>query len=517
MARRLPHGSRLVALLASLALLLLAGCGSSGSATSGSPGPDPATVAPASASVYVQAIVRPSGDMKAGVLAAARKVARIADPGAALRRALDSDRSGGVVFSRDVEPWLGRRVGVFVLLDAARLRHPDFAVVAAIADRGAFDAAHARILKHDMHPAGSYRGIAYAQEGSDRTAYAAPVGDVFVIGTLAGLRAAIDAEHGANLAADARFKDAVAGVPTDALAFAYADPRAIVAALAGGTGPASATARRALAQVGRSGPLVASLSASADQIAIEASGDAQLLSALNASTSTPLSAGQLPGDAWLALATPPLGPAIRRVLDSAGVHGLAAAQVRRRTGLDLDKDLLDPLGGLALFVRGESPLDIGVGVLLQMTDAAAARLLTTRLEAIVAGGLHLAPRPLSLSDARGFQVDVPQLPQPIVVLARGDKLAAGYATASALDLLAPRQRLDASPTGKAAIATLGDGYTPSLVLVVPPLVALLRSLDGLQVTHLSAVVPYLEAYRSLALGTKRDGNRVSVRLVAALR
>ncbi|MFL5816790.1 MAG: hypothetical protein ACJ76L_04225, partial [Conexibacter sp.] len=74
MFRRLPHGAALLALIALLIALVAAGCGGSDSTSSSSDGPDPATVAPADAAVYGQAVVRPSGDMKAGVVAAARKV-----------------------------------------------------------------------------------------------------------------------------------------------------------------------------------------------------------------------------------------------------------------------------------------------------------------------------------------------------------------------------------------------------------------------------------------------------------
>lgn len=512
MLRRLPHGSRLPALLAMLALLPAAGCGSSGSTPPAALGPDPAAAAPADAPVYFQATVRPTGDMKAGLLAAARKVSRMQDPGAALRRALDSDRSGGVVFSRDVEPWLGRRLGGFLLLSPADRRHPDFAVIAAIADRGRFDAAYARIRKSDLRPAGSYHGVAYEQEGSDRATYAAPVGRFFVIGTLAALRAAIDARHGASLASDPRFRDAAGRVPSDAIAFAYGDPSAILAGI-GYARQTSPGARAALAKLDRLGPTVVSLTASADRIALDASARQPRGTASDAGASV---AG-LPGDAWLALATPPLGPVVRAALVDAGVHTAAVARVRQATGLDLDRDLLDPLGGLSLFVRGSSPLDVGGGALLQMTSAAAAQLLATRIEEVAAAGLHAAPRPLSLGGARGFEFAIPQAPQPVVVVADGGRLAAGYGASSARDLLHPQQRLDASPAGKAALATLGAGYTPSLVIVAPPLVALLRSLDALQVVHVSSVVPYLEAYRSLALGTKRDGGRFSLRLVAALR
>lgn len=515
MSRRLPHGARLLALVALLVSLVAAGCGGGGTTSSSTAGPDPATVAPADAALYGQAIVRPSGDMKDGVLAAARKALGVEDPGAELRRLLDGrDDAGGTNFSRDVEPWLGQRVGGFLLMPSDGAGDPDWAVAVAIADRGAFEDALTRARRDGQHRAGAYRGIAYDEDDADDT-YSAAVGDFYVDGTLAGLRAAIDASKGASLAEASRFADAVDAVPDDALAFVYADPKAVVAA-AGDLQDAPADARRALARFADGDPLVASLTATADEIAIEASGGAQLTEALNGDSDAKVTVGQLPGDSWLALATPPLGPLIRSALAGAGVHDQAAAQVQQ-IGLDLDRDLLEPLGGLGVFVRGGSLLDLGAGALLQMTDAAAAQRLLTRIQAIVGAGLGVPTRPLAISGARGFQVQIPQSPQPIVVLAKGDRLAAGYAASSAQDLLDPQQRFDESGDGKAAIATLGDGYTPSFVLIVPPVVGLLRSLDELQVADLSPVIPYVAAYRSLAIGTKHDGDRTSVRIVAALR
>jgi hypothetical protein len=516
MFRRLPHGARLLALVALLITLVAAGCGGGSSRSSNGSGPDPATVTPANAALYAQATVRPSGDMKAGVLTAARKVLHVQDPGAQLRRLLDRLGSqGSTSYSRDIEPWLGQRIGGFLLMPNGGSGSPDWAVALTIADRSAFDDALPRLRRDGQHPAGTYRGDAYDKDDTDST-YSSAVGDFYVGGTLAGLRAAIDASKGSSLADASRFSDAVGSVPDNALAFVYADPKAIVAA-AGDINGAPTNARKALARFANADPVTASLTATADEITIEASGGAQVTEALNSDSNAKVTVGQLPGDSWLALATPPLGPLIRNALTSAGVHDQAAAQVQRNVGLDLDKDLLEPLGGLGLFVRGESPLDIGGGALLQMTDAASAQRLLTRLEAIVGAGLHVPTRPLAISGARGFQVQIPQSPQPIVVLAKGDRLAAGYAASSAQDLLEPQQRFDASSDGKTAISTLGDGYTPSFVLIVPPLAGLLRSLDQLQVADLSSVIPYVDAYRSLAIGTKRDGDRTSVRIVAALR
>src|SRR3954452_2100279 len=122
MLRRLLHGTRLAALsLLPVVALAAAGCGS-GSVASSSAGPDPATAVPARAAVYAQAIVRPSGDLQASAVAAARKVLGVADPGAELHRLIDerlagTDVDGTPSYARDVEPWLGDRVAVFVLPD----------------------------------------------------------------------------------------------------------------------------------------------------------------------------------------------------------------------------------------------------------------------------------------------------------------------------------------------------------------------------------------------------------------
>jgi Protein of unknown function (DUF3352) len=512
--RRLPYGARVIAPLALLVtlLLLLAGCGGSDSTpASSAEGPDPATLAPAGAAAYGEAVVGPSGEMKDDVVAAARKVFQVDDPGAELRRLLDESSTTGWRYERDIEPWLGQCIGGFLTLPRDGSNDPDWAVALAIADHDAFDAALPRLRRGDRHDVGSYRGVSY-DKGED--SYSAQVGDFYVGGNLAGLRAAIDASRGDSLADASRYTDAVDAVPDDALAFLYADPKAIDAALDDAPS-ASRMARRAFARYRDADPVVASVTANADEIVIEGSGETQLEEA--DASDAEVSVGQLPGDAWLALATPPLGPIVRAALDGAGVHDEAAAQVRANLGLDLDRDLLEPLGGLGVFARGESPLDIGGGALLQLTDAAAAQRLLTRIQTIVAAGANLPTRPASAGGARGFQVQIPQSPQPIVVLAKGDRLAAGYAASSAEDLLDPQQRFDESSDGKAAIDTLGDGYDPSLVLIVPPVAGLLRSLDQLEVADFSSVIPYVEAYRSLAIGTKRDGDRTTVRIVAALR
>jgi hypothetical protein len=517
--RRLPRGARVhapIALFATL-LLVVAGCGGESSNSSAPDGPNPATVVPADAAVYAQAIVRPSGELKAGVVAAARKVLRVQDPGAELESLIDkgladSSIPGPPSFARDVEPWLGDRAAVFVLPD--RGDKPVAGFVAVVSDRGALERELRRLRDAGtLHSGGRDSGVSYDVTRDDE---AVGVVDDFVVfaSSLDAFRAVVSASSGESLADASRYTDATGDVPDDALAFVYADPKALIEA-AGSLPDVPAQLRATLQRLAEGGAAVASLTANADQIVVEGSASSKLLD--TESSDAQVSVGQLPGDAWLALATPPIGPLVKNALDAAGVHDQAAEQVRGKLGLDLDRDLLDTLGGLGLFVRGEGPLDLGGGVLLQMTSAAAAQRLLTRVEAIVGAAAGVPTRPLAVDGARGFQLEIPQSPQPIVVLAKDDRIAAGYAASSAEDLLDPQQRFDESSSGKAAIDTLGDGYTPSLVLIVPPLAALLRALDELEVADLSAVLPYLNAYRSLAIGTKRDGDRTSVRIVAALR
>lgn len=514
--RRSPIGFGMLALVALLAALALAGCGdgdSPGGGTAATAGPDPASVTPQGAAVYGEVLVRPGGDVERGVLAAARKVVLVEDPAAELRQLLDEASDEDTQFARDIDPWLGDRIGGFMLLPRGGANgDPDWALAFAVRDRDALERTIERFRdKDDQRPAGTYGGVAYDRDVEDRSMYSAMVGDFYVGGSLAGLKAAIDASKGPSLAESDRFQSAIEPLDDDQLAFAYADPTKLVAAI-DAADLSDPRLERLAASQRDADPVTLGLTARADEIALELHADV---------AGTPLadlqdgglSVGELPGDAWLALATPALGPLIASALDAAGVHDEAAQQVRGALGLDLDRELLEPLGGLAAFARGTGVLDLGGGVMLKMDDAGAARTLLTRLRAIVgAAGIGVV-RP----SGDGFELLAPRVPQPIVVDALGDRIAAGYARSSTEDLLNPQERFDESPGGEAALATLGEGFTPSLVVLVPPIVQLLESLDAIGIADLSQALPYVRPYRSLAVGTQRDDDRVTVRVVAALR
>src|SRR3954470_15794525 len=104
---------RLVSLLAAATLVPLAGCGDAGSGSSGS-GADPAKVVPADAAAYVEAAIRPEGDVKDGALDALKKILRTDDPSGKITGALDKALAKDGSSWDDVKAWLGERAGGFI-------------------------------------------------------------------------------------------------------------------------------------------------------------------------------------------------------------------------------------------------------------------------------------------------------------------------------------------------------------------------------------------------------------------
>lgn len=508
--------SAALAVLLLLVALVVAACGSEDDKQSAAAGP--ATLAPPAAALYGEALVRPDGDVGEGVRTAIRRVARIDDPGAELVRALDesfAEDAGTYSYARDIEPWLGDTIGGFLLADAGTdLERPDGAFIVAVRDRDpAQELLDRTRADGDSRRGGTIDGVPYDVDEQEEMAIAL-VGDFMVVGTLPALRAAVAASRGDSLADSSRFTDAVDELDADRLAWAWIDPRPLLPLLLAEQDEVDPDLARLLDSdaARNSAPATVSLTARADEIVLEASGDDGILP--RPEDDGAVSIRDLPGDAWLALATPALGPLISRSIRDAGQYDTAAGEVRDATGLDLDRDLLGWLGGLAAFVRGTSPLDLGGGLVLGSNDAAASQRLVGRLERIV-GNIGLATAPTTGS-GDGFQVRVPQLPQPVVVLAEGDRVAIALGLSSARDALDPGESFADGEPGKSAIASLGDGYEPSLVLVVDPLLNLLASLGLDSDPDYRSALPYLGAYRSFAAGTKYEGGRVSLRIVAAL-
>jgi hypothetical protein len=108
--------------LAGLAALLataVAGCGSSPSGTSESP----ATVTPSSAPLYIDAVVKPEGNLKTNATTAAHTLTGRQHPFEGLLKLLAGPTGKTPNYSQEVEPWLGTHAGVF--LDSTALNRAE--------------------------------------------------------------------------------------------------------------------------------------------------------------------------------------------------------------------------------------------------------------------------------------------------------------------------------------------------------------------------------------------------------
>ena len=219
-------------ILALLAVLALSACGSSDDGQSA--GPDPATMAPADAALYFEAVVRPEGSQRDDLLSALGKLLNSDDPGAMIRQAVDDGLSQeGFSYADDVEPWLGQQIGAFVTDFSSS--SAEGALIVAVTDSGKAEAAVGRLAESGGTTAedADYEGVTY-KVYSDGTA-AGIVGDFLVVGTDDGIKAAIDASSSGSLGDDAGASGALADAQQDSLFSVYVDtPRVLDLAVSSG-------------------------------------------------------------------------------------------------------------------------------------------------------------------------------------------------------------------------------------------------------------------------------------------
>jgi len=351
-----PRPRRFTAALAPPVALLtvavaLAGCGSSSSPGTAA---DPAGVVPASAPLYIGAVVRPTGTLKTNATFAATALTHQPNAYSRLLQVLKTPGSAPLDYSRDIAPWLGANAGIFLTslgasgqAGTAQLEQLLTQVLqggSATASAWPFGTAGGAqgaivldtsnltkagsFLNTEAHHAGahaaSYRGIAYqATSGGDAFGI---VGHFAVIGSLAGLHSVIDTQLGGpSLAHAADYSKLLAGAPSGALAHVYANPTTSTGSTS--TGSTSAGSEGLLGLLGGAHQLNASLVPTTSSIALDidtlASGASAGGGGLLTSTSEGAQAlSELPGESWLALGLGHVGVSLAG--DVQALHGLAS-------------------------------------------------------------------------------------------------------------------------------------------------------------------------------------------------
>jgi Protein of unknown function (DUF3352) len=496
--------------LALVAILFVAGCGGGGADGEG----DPASLVPADALVYLEAVARPEGSQREDALAAAGKLLRTDDPTARIEELL----SGEVAefdYERDLEPWLGERIGFW-----ANTREGD----EGVAILSATDTDKAReSLDRELRSEGqtltdrSHRGVEY-NVNSDGVA-AAVIDDFAAIGREADLKRTIDAAEGDSLAETDRYSDAIDALEEEPLAHVWADTRGLFE-LAARQDP-EIEQLRPLVPLDDLPPVAVGFVADGERLAVEvaARGREDLrLGSLLEGGGTPL-LQELPGDTWAAYGVHELGKSARESIDRFGgaFGGVAIrSQLKRETGLDLDRDLLDWIGHAAVFVRGTSADSVDGGVVIQPSDEEKAADAFGRLAGAIQQAAGGPTRPIDVEGAeQALAINDAEAPRPLV-FARGSGLVVlTYGEAAAEAALGSDDRLGETDTYEEAQDLVG--MEPGFLVSMPEVLELAEATGAGSDADFTAARPYLEAFSVIAGGTIGDGDKFIGRLGAGLR
>jgi hypothetical protein len=557
----------LASLLAAVAVTT-AGCGSGASGSS----IDPARVVPASTPLYAGADVRPTGKLQEAARAAGRDLTHQADPYLRLLAALQTPGSSAIDFKHDIEPWLGRRAGVFLTATGSS-EEKSVSSLLALVERGllggasstsAFpfaarsvegaivldtrDAAKARsFLAQLASRAGahtsSYRGTSY-QVNARGIAFAI-VAKLAVIGTESGVRAVIDTTDGApSLAHDADYGKLQAVAPAGTLADIYANAGAF-----GGVASKQAS-MSAFSALAGGGLVNVSLVPSGSSIAIDA--DALQTGASTNTSTAPgglfsgseqaaQALGELPGESWLAVGLGDVGKSLGS--DVGAIQGIAslgtsltgaAPESGEASGIsvkDLLGGILAPLralgaesaqtrrefaswmGSAALFASGTGLLELKGGVVIDSTDATRSRAAVAELGALLRrGGASVQSAKLAGAEA-AVAARLSGLPVVLDIAAGSAsgghaKFIIGLGEQSVEAVLNPSSTISGSAPYGTAAAALGEGIQPSAIIDFPTLLGLLEGVGLSEDPSIAPFVPYLRSLDTLSGGGRTLGDGI---------
>jgi uncharacterized protein DUF3352 len=495
---------------------LLAGCGGGGGGPSPPTGPDPATVTPADAPLFAEALVQPEGDRKQALDSALSKLLATDDPGALVVDRVDealADADAGITYQDEIQPWLGERAGFFFQSSPKKTQG---AAVIATTDAPAAQRAIDKAAAADKEPERrrSYQGVDYLVDRGGTAA--GVVGDFVVAGTERAFRDAVDASNQRSLAESGEFEAQLDRAPQDWVGFLYLEPRKVLDEL-GKSGLATAAqaspTARGLEPLLRQ-PVSASISAASDQLSLQASAAA---GAAPASQESQLLGG-FPEESWLAFAIADVGqtygPLLREVRHDAGA---ADATLGGGLGFDLADQVSRWAGDLGGFITGTSLFGLGGALVLETDDEQASASTLDRLRRALGDDPRLSVEPLTDTDDEGFSFSPAGVPISFTVVQHDGKVVAGLA-ASVEDVLSPSSTLEDSDAFDSAADALGEDFAPLTFVDFVPMLELIESFpQAADDPDYQSAKPYLDNLEYFVLGTRSDGDRAELRMVLGLR
>jgi hypothetical protein len=492
------------------------GCGEDGGS-----GSEVAELAPPRTPVFVEAVLRPSGELKSNTEAAAERIAGIDNLGDFVVSELESSAQEDgepVDFDTEIEPWLGERAAVFFeRLEDDELT--DLGIVVESTDPEATQEFIDTQVEESDEPyeSGSYEGVDY-QLGGDEDNAIGVVGDFLLIADDEKVFAdAVDASEGDSLAAEDTFSEAISAASDGSLADVYVDVGRLIEQSGGQIDP---QARQVLQNAGidpSEATAVASVVPGSDQIVVEFSSD---LAGQEAPTGeAPELLGSLPGNAFAGLAVSGFGEQVDEAIDSLDKEGIPDAvppnQLKKglkELGIDLEA-LSDSLEDAGVFAVGNSESSLG-GALVLTTKGEGGTEAVENIADLLRGVQVEGVTPLK-GKYSGFSIrDEEEFgDKPLVVAAKEGRIAIGYGLPATLSgLLA-----GAASEGKTlAVSALGD--TP--ITGFADGAAALRLADSLIPANdddFESAKKYLKSVRFLALGSVTQDDLATAKLIIGLK
>lgn len=547
-ARRLQRTSGLAL---TLALLLgagaLAGCGSSGSSG------DPASLVPASAPLYANVIIKPSGEADK----VAKELTRLPEPYGSLAQALLASGGGHIEYKRDIEPWVGQSASVFITsLDTSKLAQSTSSAQALLegglasaisslgtgtfgtsATQGAIvvetsDVGKARsFLEGRAHEqqaqTTSYRGVTYQVSAAGEAE--GIVKNFAVIGSESGLKETIDTSLGGSPITSA---SGYVKPPSDAIASLYAQPQALLRTIHGSSGIA-----------GEGISLLGELFADAQTASVSATPTSNSISIQGEIHSTNDSAplfgqegakqlGELPGSSWLAAGVGNVGANLPRAL--ALLHGVAsfgASTVFSSLGgpsieklfdaidsqnAKLQQDFASWAGSGGMFVSGTGLFNLQAALVISSNNPSASRAAVGGLANLLKGAGAVVSNASIPGTNAAVSVKLSGFPAVIYIADGEGKFVLGLGESSVQGALSPSSTLSTSPAYASATSALGGGIEPSLIVEFPTLLGFLEGVGLAQSPGVSSLVPYFKSLGTLSAGATSEGGVQRFRAVLGL-
>jgi hypothetical protein len=491
-----------VALALAVPIALAAGCGSSSS------GSQVAELTPPGVPVFVEGTLQPEGELKSNTEAIAERVAGIDNLGEYIVEKLEAsaqDEGEPINFTKEIEPWLGERTGVFF----ERLEEGnEFSGAGAIVESTDTDATQEFIDKQKEDNEGKVVGL---------------VGDFLVVAEDQKVFDEVEeASEGESLAAEDTFSKAISAASDGSLADVYVDVGKLIDQSGGQIDP---TARQILGNAGidpSEATAVASVVPGSDQVAVEFSSDLAGQEAPTGDASSLL--GELPGDAFAGIAVSGLGKQLNEAIDSLDKQGIPGTippgQLKtglKQLGIDLE-GLADSVQDAGVFATGDSQGSLGGALVLSTKGSQAVETVSNIVTLLHSA--HVEGVSVLGGKYAGFSVRSDELGEkPLVVAAKEGRIAIGYGLPATLEGLLAGSKgktLSEDPAYGDAVASLGD--TPIAGFAGGP--AALSLADALIPSSdegFEEAKKYLKSIRFLALGSASQDELATAELIIGLK